>query len=74
LLTNPKSGKATNYAFVCPSLSPLFIGSSRARIYEIDGTKGIRDYTQYILRNLKEGMGAAWEIEYQMKEKYEISS
>lgn len=46
-----EDGKATGFAFVCPSLSPLYIGSSRARIYSLN-VDGVNDYTQYVLKDL----------------------
>ena len=73
LHTNPRSGKPANYAFICPSLSPLYIGSSRARVYEIEGGKGVRDYHQYILSDLGGVKGHGWELEYKLKSRYDIA-
>lgn len=52
--TYPGTETPTGFGFICPSMSPLYIGSSRSRIYKlyIGSNNGVSDYTQYILKDL----------------------
>lgn len=53
--TEASSTKATGFGFVCPSLSPLSVGTSRSRIYKLTfspESNGVNDYTQYQIKNL----------------------
>jgi hypothetical protein len=52
--TYPGTSTATGFGFVCPSISPLYIGTSRSRIYKlaISPRSGVYDYNQYIFKDL----------------------
>lgn len=63
--TDQRSKEITNFAFVCPSLSPLYIGKSRARVYKISTGKGedngVLDYSQYQFKELDSDI-ANWQL------------
>ena len=52
--TYPNTDKATGFSWVAPSFSPLYIGTSKSRVYKLatGDNNGIIDYTQYIIKDL----------------------
>jgi sphingomyelin phosphodiesterase len=72
--TYPNTDKATGYGFICPSMSPLYVGAARSRVYKlaIGDENGVNDYTQYIFKDLS-SKTANWSKEYKFREKYNLA-